>query len=284
MNYLSIKLKAFTLLIYFRRVPIEKLKYKDMRRKYRFAFTLIELLVVVSVIALLLAILIPSLSMAHESGRMAVCGSQMNQIFQASFQHANDNDDRIPYFAWMSGRGSLPEWWPTEVAQAMGQFEEEIYTCPTDKNPHNNVTVYISGSAISLVQPPSVTTGRGKNRTTRSARSVRLPMTYRGSCDLVEYIRGNTGNLRARKITSWQKPTEALMLIEGRSKIGDPNRECFRFASDLGILASGIKHPYQEDWERHLGQANYLFIDGHVNTLMPVKAGELGNNQEHYLP
>tara|TARA_Y100000310_G_scaffold274753_1_gene290970 strand:+ start:3119 stop:3886 length:768 start_codon:yes stop_codon:yes gene_type:complete len=255
-----------------------------MKKKRHFGFTLVELLVVVSVIALLLGILIPSLSMARESGSMAVCGTQMNQIFQASFQHANDNEDRIPYFAWMSGRGSHAEWWPTEVAQAMNQFEEEIYTCPTDKNPHNVVTVYISGATISLVRPPSVTTGRGKNRTTRTSRNVRLPITYRGSCDMVEYIRGNAGALQPRKITSWQRPTEALMLIEGRSKIGDPNRECFRFAGDLGVLASGAKHPYQEDWERHLGQANYLFVDGHVDTLMPVDAGNLANNQEHYLP
>lgn len=247
----------------------------------RAGFTLIELLVVVSVIALLLAVLLPSLSLAHESGNMTVCATQLNQIFHGAFQYANEYDDRIPFFAYMSGRGSLPEWWPTQVAQAIDQFEAEIYKCPTDQNPHSNVSVFYSGAAISMVRPPSVTTGRGKNRVTRSARGVSLPMTYRGSCDLVEPIRGNLSVLQARKVTSWSKPTEAIMLIEGRAQ-GD--RECFRFRSNLGTMANGGRHSFKADFERHLGQANYLFIDGHVDTLLPSDVGELANNQEHYLP
>ena len=49
-------------------------------RAERKAFTLIELLVVVSIIALLVAILLPALSKAREQSRRVVCASNLKQI------------------------------------------------------------------------------------------------------------------------------------------------------------------------------------------------------------
>ena len=62
-------------------------------------FTLIELLVVISIIALLLAILLPGLRQAHESGNMTVCASQLDQMFNAIFIYSLGNDDRLPFMA-----------------------------------------------------------------------------------------------------------------------------------------------------------------------------------------
>lgn len=54
-------------------------------------FTLIEVLVVVAVIALLLAILIPSLKAARAQARMAVCGSNIRQLAFANIGYATEN-------------------------------------------------------------------------------------------------------------------------------------------------------------------------------------------------
>ena len=61
---------------------------KALARK---AFTLIELLVVVAIIALLISILLPSLSQAREQGKRAVCLSHLKSIGQASHSYATED-------------------------------------------------------------------------------------------------------------------------------------------------------------------------------------------------
>jgi prepilin-type N-terminal cleavage/methylation domain-containing protein len=61
-----------------------------------FCFTLIELLVVVAIIAVLVAILLPSLSLARSQAKRVVCGAQVSQITMGAVMYANDNNNIIP--------------------------------------------------------------------------------------------------------------------------------------------------------------------------------------------
>lgn len=67
-----------------------------MRRSMR-GFTLIELLVVVAIIALLISILLPSLSRARELAKRAVCASNMKGIGTAMVIYSNDNQEWYPH-------------------------------------------------------------------------------------------------------------------------------------------------------------------------------------------
>jgi prepilin-type processing-associated H-X9-DG protein/prepilin-type N-terminal cleavage/methylation domain-containing protein len=60
------------------------------------AFTLIELLVVVAIIALLLAILLPSLSSARQQGKATKCLAQLRVLGQGLAIYANDYADVLP--------------------------------------------------------------------------------------------------------------------------------------------------------------------------------------------
>jgi len=69
----------------------------------RTAFTLVELIVVVAVIALLIAILLPSIGKARELSRRVVCGSNFRQLGLACTTYAQDRRGTLPYLPDSNG-------------------------------------------------------------------------------------------------------------------------------------------------------------------------------------
>src|ERR1051325_6920158 len=74
----------------------------DVKKTRSKAFTLIELLVVVAIIALLISILLPSLSRARELSKRATCAANLHGIAHAMYIYAQDGD-KFPALASTGG-------------------------------------------------------------------------------------------------------------------------------------------------------------------------------------
>ena len=72
------------------------------------AFTLIELLVVISIIALLLSILVPSLNKVKEMAKRIVCSSSLRQVAFGVLMYTNDHE-KTPSWGWQFNEDNLAD-------------------------------------------------------------------------------------------------------------------------------------------------------------------------------
>jgi prepilin-type N-terminal cleavage/methylation domain-containing protein/prepilin-type processing-associated H-X9-DG protein len=129
---------------------------KESRRC--FGFTLIELLVVISIIALLLSIIVPSLGNAKEAARMMVCKSHLKQISTGANLWSYDNDDWTVAVTWFyyrefSGESGVEGQWP-------GSIEPYTNAAITSDHEHHNKS---AGFKPTLYSCPSLSKKRAQN-------------------------------------------------------------------------------------------------------------------------
>ena len=120
-----------------------------MRAK-KLAFTLVELLVVIAIMAILAAFLFPVFSHVRERARQTQCLSNLRQLSLATFQYAQDSDDRYPYAGgpsdldtdnWKVWKGG--QYWPqiiqmqanhSSLPNVMAGYvrDRDLWRCPAD--------------------------------------------------------------------------------------------------------------------------------------------------------
>ena len=73
-----------------------------MNKFYHKKFTIIELFIAIAIIALLAAILLPSLFQARVKAHMANDISNLRQVYQAFIYYAEENNGYLPYIQSIS--------------------------------------------------------------------------------------------------------------------------------------------------------------------------------------
>lgn len=99
-------------------------------------FTLIELLVVISIIAILSALLLPSLSSARSLARLTACSSNMKQLGTACMMYTSDSQDYFPSRFWLRETAVYisPSIDTTDTNREKLQAAAQCFICPSQVN------------------------------------------------------------------------------------------------------------------------------------------------------
>lgn len=150
----------------------------------RRAFTLIELLVVVAIIALLIAILLPSLAKARENAKRVTCGTNLRSLGQADVMYVGQNDNTFPAPSRQGQENASDFLWyqPDRIAQ-IGQNGDGPYmglsptntkslVCPSDDPPNLHTATpyyqfsYARNCMLTSVYSNNTAYGKGYSRST----------------------------------------------------------------------------------------------------------------------
>ncbi len=116
----------------------------------RAAFSLVELLVVIGIIAILLGLLMPTLSMIREHARQAQCAAQLRSLGQGLRNYAANNRGWYPpcsewqvYGGDGTGEDSEGLGWTEILAPYYAKPNSRVYNCP-DFPPETQINYFLS--------------------------------------------------------------------------------------------------------------------------------------------
>lgn len=231
-------------------------KVEAMKTFQAKAFTLIELLVVISIMAILVALLLPALRSAKEASKRIACAGNLRQIAVAQLVYTNDYNGFLPLGtggAWDNARG----WRLEKVLSSYVGFD-----WPSDNSKYIGGIFICPSSPIRLYKTSSNTWRYKFGETLNQSLNAYAGNRY-NSC----------GPVPSHKLTYNARPAQTPLhyCTRGRSPVWLINAD----NNDYNSAASS--------WHGDNGPRPTVFLDGHGKILMNLKYRLHQNSPGMYL-
>lgn len=279
----------------------------------RSGFTLIELLVVVAIIALLISILLPSLSLARESARGAACLSNQRQIGLAARMYLDEHNGEMFHHheGWVLDDGTQLDTLPPTLAGVAGGGvgnshaekpwvifvypylqDRNVGFCPSDGTPRSrtlatDLTQYNGAIESTDEEPPA---------------QSELALAERDGLTIVSYLMNSiyshrsaryaldgslfgfatdtkVATMQNRNIVFFSERNSEAMNAADNAQYGAIGQDDYDTWTGEAALVRWGEGPYADEgwirYDRHRGRANYVFHDGHAEALGWRSAREL---------
>ena len=227
----------------------------------RRGFTLIELLVVIAIIAILAALLVPTLSRAKASAQAARCGSNLRQIGMAMQMYVHEHT----FYPLISTSKNPVEpdgakWYHDLIPYTSNRWTNDLFKCPSFKGDpidggHGDTFFYVSvgsyGYNVGSADPNDSFRYGLAGRFANQARmtSLAIPETeVEVPSDMIAV---------GDAFSTW--PYNPLVIVEGFEMLSRKLHSLENFAR----FPDGSKMMTQ----RHQGKLNVNFCDGHAESI-----------------
>lgn len=210
----------------------------------KYGYTLVEILVVVAIVFLLMAVIIPAVNSVQKKALQVTCMSNMKQIGSALDLYAMDYDYYYPKIFANDDGGSSYKW---DVFLARKGYVTGV---------NENITAGGAPGDLFICQlhlKMAKRAGVSINRSYGMNAHIRILGGDKTTSEI-------TNDINVKKIWCEFPYSEALLVAEANegAQIGSDEETVY--------VASVVA------WTRHGERANYLFADGHVESLLPSEA------------